>query len=358
MRHVAYQRFSLRAHTRRSPRPQLRVCQFALTFSCALRCRHCYCACFNRPDYRSRELKLVKVNAVLRRLREAGCLWICFTGGDPLIRPDFLDIYARARELGFIVTVFTSGYVLPASVLSFFRKAPPFVVELTLNAAQPGIFERISGIPGSFQRVMSTVDRLRGAGIRLKIKTQVTRDNLRHLPQLRSFLRARGLSFNPGYDLYARLDHDTAPCSLRVDPREVVNGQPAELIAEARRSCAALAGKQRGASRRLFRCAAADPDGLYIDPRGRMTVCDLLGHPWRDALRDDILGSLGWLSRHAARQCFLSRSPCRSCRKRPFCYNCPGRAFVETGDREAPVPYYCRLADAFVKKIGVCLNEK
>ena len=39
----------------------------------------------------------------------AGCLWLLITGGEPLIRPDFLDVYTHAKRKGLIITLFTNG---------------------------------------------------------------------------------------------------------------------------------------------------------------------------------------------------------------------------------------------------------
>ena len=48
-----------------------------------------------------------------------------------------------------------------------------------------------------------------------------------------------------------------------------------------------------------------------------------------------------------------TNSKCRDCVLRPICYHCPASAYLETGDEEAPVEYYCELAKALEKQMKV-----
>ncbi|MBN2207062.1 MAG: radical SAM protein, partial [Candidatus Aminicenantes bacterium] len=77
----------------------------ALTNRCNLRCTHCYA---REDDPAGRELGAPRWKSILDELKEAGCLYLLFTGGDPLVREDFADIYAYARRNGFLVTLFSN----------------------------------------------------------------------------------------------------------------------------------------------------------------------------------------------------------------------------------------------------------
>jgi len=41
-------------------------------------------------------------------MAESGCLWLLITGGEPLHRADFMEIYLHAKKRGLIVTLFTN----------------------------------------------------------------------------------------------------------------------------------------------------------------------------------------------------------------------------------------------------------
>jgi MoaA/NifB/PqqE/SkfB family radical SAM enzyme len=72
---------------------------FELTFRCNLRCAHCYCNLpLNDQDTIEKELATEEVFNILDQIAEAGCLWLLITGGEPLLRKDFLEIYTYAKK--------------------------------------------------------------------------------------------------------------------------------------------------------------------------------------------------------------------------------------------------------------------
>ena len=90
---------------------------FEMTHRCPLTCAHCY---NNLPmgdtAARDRELTRDEHYRLLDELVEAGCMWLLYTGGEIFARRDFLDIYTRARQNGFLITLFTNGTLITPRV--------------------------------------------------------------------------------------------------------------------------------------------------------------------------------------------------------------------------------------------------
>ena len=77
---------------------------FELTRRCNLHCRHCYLTAAERHGERcAEELTTAAVKAALNEWAAAGVLFLTLSGGEPLLRKDFADIYRYARELGLVV---------------------------------------------------------------------------------------------------------------------------------------------------------------------------------------------------------------------------------------------------------------
>lgn len=108
MEEIQYKTFSLNTHKKNWQINNPNVCQFELTFKCGLHCKYCYTDCYNKPDYSKDELSTKEIKLILNKVYDAGVIRLCFTGGDPLARKDFLDIYAYAKIKGFIITIFTN----------------------------------------------------------------------------------------------------------------------------------------------------------------------------------------------------------------------------------------------------------
>jgi MoaA/NifB/PqqE/SkfB family radical SAM enzyme len=106
---------------------------FELTLRCNLRCLHCYCNLpLNDQDAIEKELTCEEVFSIFNQIAEAGCLWLLLTGGDPLLRKDFLEIYTYAKKKGFLISLFTNGTLITPRIADHLAEWLPYIVEVTL----------------------------------------------------------------------------------------------------------------------------------------------------------------------------------------------------------------------------------
>lgn len=346
IREIEYKDFSFKTHKKNWQAEKPNVAQFELTFNCGLRCKHCYTDCYNKPAYHKKELSAKQIKYILDKIYNSGIIWLCFTGGDPLVRRDFLGLYSYARNKGFIITIFTNGYSMTEEIAGHFKERPPFVVEMTLNAAAKDLYEKISQVKGSYVKAIKGIEMMLKAGIPLKIKTQVTRDNFAYFPKIKKFIEGFGLNFRPSFDLYPRLSGDLAPCYLRVSPQEILelNGNKQSLDND----CHLSPSTQHPApNTNLFRCAIGGGDGITIDPYGNTFTCNLIRKPLLNLLKVDVEDAQNSLLPLVRDKKFTTNSKCSSCKLIRFCWNCPGRAYLESSDMEAPIDYYCKLSEKY-----------
>lgn len=346
MKEIRYKSFSWNTHKKNWKIKKPNVCQFELTFGCGLHCKHCYTDCYNKQTFLKKELNAKEIKFILDKVYQAGAIWLCFTGGDPLARKDFLDIYSYARNKGFITTVFTSAYSMTERIARYLKKEPPFVIEMTINAVTKETYEKISQVKGSYEKVKRGINLILREKLPLKIKTQITKDNLIEIPEIKKFIEGLGLRFRPSYDLYARLNGDLAPCNLRTLPEEAlapnVHKNKVEDSVDQYSVCAA----SRTPNTALFRCAVGGGDGIHIDPYGNTFACNLIRKPAFNLLKVSVDYARDRLLPLVRDRRFVTDSKCNGCNLRESCRSCPGKAYVETGNEEAPVPYYCKLAEA------------
>ncbi len=337
MKGIQYKKFSWNTRRKNWNFKRPNACQFELTFRCGLHCKHCYSGCYNKPAYIKKELDTRQVKFILDKTLRAGTRCLCFTGGDPLTRPDFLEIYSYAKEKSFIIAIFTNGYSMTKRAADYLKKNPPFAIEITLNAVTRKTYEDISQINGSYDKTMDGFKMITQRKLPLKIKTQVMQDNLEELPKIKKFVKNLGLKLHPSVDLNPRLNRDLTPCNLRISPQEVL----------------CLNGKKQSSqtpNANLFHCAPGGKDGIKLDPYGNMFLCHLIRQPSFNLLKVDIQDALSRLSPLARERKFTTGSKCKYCKIRDSCNWCPGRALLETGDMESPIDYYCELAHLVTEK--------
>src|SRR3989338_281853 len=108
----------------------LRV-MFELTYRCNFLCGHCYVP-FN---YRKKsELKTKEIFSILDRLKEAGGFYLGFTGGEPFMRQDIMDILWYAKRCGFEVIIYTNGALIDKKMAQELGRLRPNKVDITIPA--------------------------------------------------------------------------------------------------------------------------------------------------------------------------------------------------------------------------------
>ncbi|MCK4822467.1 radical SAM protein, partial [bacterium] len=195
---------------------------FELTFRCNLRCQHCYAAHGHQGIPGKHELSYEEIQRILDEIVDAGCLWFLITGGEPLMRRDFLDIYKSAKGKGLYVTLFTNGTMLTPRSADYLAEWRPFAIEISLYGRTQATYERVTGIPGSFSRCMRGIELLLERGLPLKLSTMLMTLNKHELVEMQAYAKSLDVEFRFDPIVDPGLENSLAPLPLRLSPEEVV----------------------------------------------------------------------------------------------------------------------------------------
>jgi len=255
--------------------------------------------------------------------------------------------------------VLTNGSLISGKIIKLFAKAPPMSVEITLNGATPEMYEKITGVHGYYHKVLENVRSLRDLGIKVVLKTNVMRDNHRQVALVKKYADALLGESQPGsycfrYDslITPRLNGDLAPCAQRPTWRQ--EHEPLKHDCDMRREFEA--GKEteipplRRSAEYLYRCNSWRRQ-FTITPFGELKICSASPAVIADLRETPFVQGYAAISRLESVK-FKTDSKCRDCRLRTVCMTCPARAYIETGDQEAPVEFYCRAARRLAKQIA------
>jgi len=81
-----------------------------ITERCCNNCRYCnYKNTVNSEELMAQELSTEQIKKILADMSKMGCKKIQFTGGEPLLRSDIVEILKQAKECGMYVGMSTSG---------------------------------------------------------------------------------------------------------------------------------------------------------------------------------------------------------------------------------------------------------
>ncbi len=316
-----------------------------LTERCNLQCVHCYLGdqqAIQRK--RDRELSTEQWKGILDQIAAIGCLRLTLTGGDPLLRVDFAEIYSHARKLGLMVTVLTNGTLIEDSLIELFAELPPYKVEVTLYGARATTYEAITGVPGSFERCLAGIERLRACNVALSLKTVLLRANQHEFLQIGELGRRLGnRQFRHDLEIQAGLRGDRLPLSARLDPDRAVEVEfsSPEVIEAWRRFYRVRQGVEVH-SRRLYQCGAATRS-FHIDPYGQLNPCVSVRHVGCDLLQEELGDGLEIIRGILAEKPAPPDYPCNDCPERSVCNACPAFSFLETGCEEKPAEFLCQV---------------
>lgn len=183
-----------------------------LTHRCNLACRHCY-----QFPARGGELDTSDWKAILRQLADCGCLFLSFTGGEPLLREDFYELVSEAAELRFAVTIQTNATLLTGKHVRFLADIPNLRADVSLYGDNPATHDAFTGVEGSFAATRRAVEMLLEGGIPVLLKVTVGSFNHKETEGIAALANAMGVKAVFSALIFPRNDRDTAPTALRLD---------------------------------------------------------------------------------------------------------------------------------------------
>jgi radical SAM protein with 4Fe4S-binding SPASM domain len=315
-----------------------------LTDRCNFNCVHCY---INQPassrSIRNSELTTNQVKTIIDQLAQSGCLFLTMTGGEVFLRPDFLEIYNYARQAGILVTIFTNGSLITPQVADELSALPPRMVEITLYGASRETYEKVTGVPGSYERCISAIKLLMERGIVVNLKTVVIDLNLHEYDAVKALAEDLGVNFRHDGVMWPRLSHGAQkdPHQIPIDEILLLDHRT-DLQKDEWESIVTNFSGKPSRSDNSFTCGAGVVN-FHIDSKGMLSNCtmyrsvsyNVLELGFNEAFRR--IGELRTLKRQ-------QDTKCRTCTLGGLCQQCPAWSQAVHGDDESPVDFLCALA--------------
>lgn len=169
-----------------------------LTYACQFKCPFCY----NEKDKKGKLLNLKKYGEILKEGRELGALFLTLTGGEPTLNKLFFKVCRIANHFSYSIRIKSNGYNWDENFIKRLKEeVNPFNVDLSIHSIKKETFERITGIKGSFESFMNTVEILRKENIRVRFKLPVNSINEGEIEEIFEFSK----KLNIGIDAFAEI---------------------------------------------------------------------------------------------------------------------------------------------------------
>jgi len=326
--------------------------KISITYQCNFDCVHCYCNLPHAMKAVDNELSKRAWIKIFDEMAEAGCLWLTFTGGEPLIRRDFAELYTAAYNRGFFISVFSNGSLIDEDHIKLFQSFPPRQIEISLYGITAETCEKVTRQKKSFDQCMLGIQRLRKAGIRFSLKTPALILNKHEIEGILSFADEMKIDMEILPAIYARMDGDPKPLQYRLPPEEVA--RYLLLKNRKKRIVSDFDEIKERQKRNLNQCTSffceSGHSEFHIDPYGRIGFCPLLSHP---SYTFDLTHSRfldGWAHLKDLEAEISKGSSCAD-KKSDLSFQCPIKSFNENANFSEKVEYLDDFRDALLNEI-------
>lgn len=152
-----------------------------VTYACNLKCQHCYA---QAGKARVNELTSEEAMEVVDKLAAMGMPVLALSGGEPLVRPDILDITRRAADSGMYVSVATNGTLVTEEKAKQMKAAGVSYLQISVDGADAETHDNFRGIPGAFDKTLRGIKNAVAEDFFVSIATTATKKNLVQIPKI------------------------------------------------------------------------------------------------------------------------------------------------------------------------------
>jgi MoaA/NifB/PqqE/SkfB family radical SAM enzyme len=337
-----------------------------LTYRCNNNCRHCWLRLPARAPEKESELTFDEIRRIVDEARAMGCRRWSISGGEPLLRPDFPEIFDYLTRKAVSYTLNTNGTLItPEIARRLTRKGTKMIA---LYGATADIYDHVTRHPGGFEKVMKGFAYMKEAGAGFIVQLIPMRANYHQWDAMIALARSLSMHWRCGAPwLYLSCDgsreRNREIEAQRLSPADVIElDKPNPSYAERTGKLERRARELKEANHAEAVCSAVDEDDdrlfaecitnkrvFHIDPYGRMSWC---GYIKDAALRYDLRqGTFAEAWNTFIPSCVDKvrggdewRAHCGSCENRKDCRWCAVFGYLETGRYSASIPHLCAIA--------------
>lgn len=184
------------------------------TRTCNLSCRHCYMS--SEAKKYENEMTTEEAKKFIDDLAEFNVPVLLFSGGEPLLRPDFFELATYAAQRGVRPTLSTNGTLITREVAKKIKDIGVGYVGISLDGLRE-VNDKFRGKDGAFAAAMQGIQNCVAVGQRVGLRFTINHHNLEELDNIFDFIEEENIDRVCFYHLVysgrgnAMMDEDVTP---------------------------------------------------------------------------------------------------------------------------------------------------
>lgn len=323
----------------------MNIVSWNVTNACNMYCAHCYRDAGCKAED---ELSTEQAKKLLTEIKRAGFQIMIFSGGEPLMRPDILELVKFADGLGLFPVFGTNGTLITPQMAKDLKAAGARAMGISLDSLDAAKHDKFRSFPGGWQGAVDGMKNCKAAGLPFQIHTTVMDWNAPELEDMIDFAveigaRAHHFFFLVPTGRAATIEEE----SLRAEQYEdvltrIMRKQQAVPI-ELKPTCAPQflrIAAELGMKSRFHRGCLAGLSYCIISPKGKVQPCAYLKEYLGD-VRDTPFDEI-WKNNAVLQKLRTMKydGGCGACKYQRVCGGCRARAAIyHDGDYMAEEPW-------------------
>lgn len=148
----------------------------ALTYRCQCNCVHCSVS--NLRNNIGEELSTTEVKRVIDEAQKVGALKIGFTGGEPLLRKDIVELAHHAYRRGLNTSIDTNGILLTKTMVVELKVAGISNINVSIDHSRANFHDRLRRNKGCFQKAVTGIKHCVECKVPCVVSTYVTNGSI------------------------------------------------------------------------------------------------------------------------------------------------------------------------------------
>ena len=326
---------------------------FELTSRCNFNCPMCYVHMTPEQIAASgrKELTAEQWLDIAKQARDMGMIFVLLTGGEPLVRKDFWEIYRGMKDLGLLISINTNGSMLTGENLERFLQDPPHRFNISLYGGSNETYANMCGLP-VYDKVKENIRTLRQAGIQVSLNLSITPYNCQDLARIYADAVELDVNVKAASYMYppVRINGENFGCGNRFTPEEAakyavewdrIRFSPEEFDQRAENMMKFIADRSEGCpveEAEGVRCRAGS-SSFWMTWDGKMMPCGMLTTPVVHPL--EVGFPTAWETIRKATAAIRMPAECGSCDHKELCGVCAAVCYTETGAFDKVPTYIC-----------------
>lgn len=342
---------------------------FELTARCNFNCPMCYVHQSEEQIRASgKELTAQQWLEIAKEAKDRGLIFVLLTGGEPLMRKDFFEIYDGMKKMGLLISINSNGSMLRGEVLERFLQDPPTRFNISLYGGSNDTYTNMCGRP-VYNEVKENIRALRKAGVDVSLNLSITPYNRQDLAQI--YADAVELDVNVKASSYMyppiRINDERFGCGNRLSAAEAAKcAVEWDLI---RFSEEEFAGRAQNMRKLVdeFKdgCPVETDEGIHcragstsfwITWDGKMLPCGMMTTPVVYPVEQGF--GAAWDQLRKATSAIRTPSKCANCAYEKMCGVCAAVCYTETGSFDQAPEYICEKTRETVRLTEEMYSER